>query len=227
MVELRNISKSYINGKVELPVLKNVNFHIKKGEFVAIMGPSGSGKSTLMNILGCLDNDFQGEYHLDKVEVNKLKDKNLSRVRNVKIGFVFQSFNLLSKQTAIHNVMLPMIYAGIKRKERLERATKALESVGLGDRLHHKPNELSGGQRQRVAIARALVNNPAILLADEPTGNLDSQSEKEILEIFENLNKEGVTIIMVTHEPEIGKKCKRVINLRDGRVLSDVRKDGV
>jgi putative ABC transport system ATP-binding protein len=227
MVELRNISKSYINGKVELPVLKNVNFHIKKGEFVAIMGPSGSGKSTLMNILGCLDNDFQGEYHLDKVEVNKLKDKNLSRVRNVKIGFVFQSFNLLSKQTAIHNVMLPMIYAGIKRKERVERATKALESVGLGDRLHHKPNELSGGQRQRVAIARALVNNPAILLADEPTGNLDSHSEKEILDIFENLNKEGVTIIMVTHEPEIGKKCKRVINLRDGRVLSDVRKDGV
>lgn len=227
MVELRNISKSYINGKVELPVLKNVNFHIKKGEFVAIMGPSGSGKSTLMNILGCLDNDFEGEYHLDKVEVNKLKDKKLSRVRNVKIGFVFQSFNLLSKQTAIHNVMLPMIYAGVKRKERLERATKALESVGLGDRLHHKPNELSGGQRQRVAIARALVNNPAILLADEPTGNLDSQSEKEILEIFENLNKEGVTIIMVTHEPEIGKKCKRVINLRDGRVLSDVRKDGI
>lgn len=227
MVELRNISKSYINGKVELPVLKNVNFHIKKGEFVAIMGPSGSGKSTLMNILGCLDNNFEGEYHLDKVEVNKLKDKNLSRVRNVKIGFVFQSFNLLSKQTAIHNVMLPMIYAGIKRKERLERAKKALESVGLGDRLHHKPNELSGGQRQRVAIARALVNNPAILLADEPTGNLDSQSEKEILEIFENLNKEGVTIIMVTHEPEIGKKCRRVINLRDGRVLSDVRKDGI
>lgn len=227
MVELRNISKSYINGKVELPVLKSVNFHIKKGEFVAIMGPSGSGKSTLMNILGCLDNDFEGEYHLDKVEVNKLKDKKLSRVRNVKIGFVFQSFNLLSKQTAIHNVMLPMIYAGVKRKERLERATKALESVGLGDRLHHKPNELSGGQRQRVAIARALVNNPAILLADEPTGNLDSQSEKEILEIFENLNKEGVTIIMVTHEPEIGKKCKRVINLRDGRVLSDVRKDGI
>lgn len=226
MVEIKNIKKAYINGKVEMPVLKGISFHIKKGEFVAIMGPSGSGKSTLMNILGCLDNNFEGEYHLDKVEVNKLKDKNLSRVRNVKIGFVFQSFNLLAKQTALHNVMLPMIYSGIKRKERIIRATEALKSVGLEDRVHHKPNELSGGQRQRVAIARAIVNKPSILLADEPTGNLDSQSEKEILDIFKKLNQEGVTIIMVTHEPEIGKQSKRVINLKDGELLSDISKEG-
>lgn len=226
MVKIKDIRKAYINGEERLEVLKGVDFHIKAGEFVAIMGPSGSGKSTLMNILGCLDNQFDGEYHLDKVEVNKLKDRNLSRVRNGKIGFVFQSFNLLSKQTALQNVMLPMVYAGIKRKERAERAKKALESVGLGDRVHHKPNELSGGQRQRVAIARALVNDPAIILADEPTGNLDSHSEEEILEIFKELNNKGVTIVMVTHEPEIGKRCKRVIRLKDGELQSDITKKG-
>ncbi len=227
MVKIDNIKKSYINGDTELQVLKGVSFHIKKGEFVAIMGPSGSGKSTLMNVLGCLDKNFDGEYTLDGVEVNKLKDKNLSRVRNVKIGFVFQSFNLLAKQSALHNVMLPMIYAGVSRKERLVRAKEALESVGLGDRVHHKPNELSGGQRQRVAIARALVNNPAIILADEPTGNLDSKSEEEIMGIFKDLNKKGVTIVMVTHEPSIGDRTKRVITLRDGELLSDIRKEGV
>jgi len=226
MVYLNNINKSYINGDTELKVLKDLSFKIEKGEFVAIMGPSGSGKSSLMNILGCLDKKFSGTYTLDGVEVNKLKDKNLSRVRNVKIGFVFQSFNLLAKQTALHNVMLPMIYAGVKRQERIKRAKEALESVGLGDRIHHKPNELSGGQRQRVAIARALVNKPAIILADEPTGNLDSHSEKEILEIFDKLNKQGVTIIMVTHEPEVGRRSKRVINLKDGYLLHDDRKVG-
>lgn len=224
MVHIKNISKSYINGDTELKVLKEVSFDIHRGEFVAIMGPSGSGKSTLMNILGCLDKNFKGEYTLDGVEVNKLKDKNLSRVRNIKIGFVFQSFNLLSKQSALQNVMLPMVYAGVKRGERIRRAKEALKSVGLGDRINHKPNELSGGQRQRVAIARALVNNPAILLADEPTGNLDSKSEEEVLAIFDRLNKEGVTIIMVTHEVEVGKRTKRVISLKDGSLLSDERK---
>lgn len=226
MVEVKDVRKTYINGEEKLEVLKGINFRIEPGEFVAIMGPSGSGKSTLMNILGCLDNKFNGKYMLDKVEVNKLKDKKLSRIRNIKIGFVFQSFNLLAKQTALHNVMLPMVYAGVKRRERIERAKRALESVGLGDRLHHKPSELSGGQKQRVAIARALVNDPAIILADEPTGNLDSHSEEEILEIFENLNRKGVTIIMVTHEPEIGKRCRRVISLRDGELQSDIIKKG-
>ncbi len=186
------------------------------------MGSSGSGKSTMMNILGCLDHTFDGTYILDKIDISKLSDQKLSKIRNRKIGFVFQSFNLLAKLTALENVELPLIYAGMNHKERVHKAKDVLEKVGLGDRLNHRPNELSGGQKQRVAIARALVNEPAIILADEPTGNLDSTSEKEIMELFKKLNDQGKTIIVVTHEPEVGKSCKRVIRFRDGEIIEDV-----
>lgn len=223
MIEIKNLNKYYINGEMKLHALKNINFSIEKGEFVAIMGSSGSGKSTMMNILGCLDHTFDGTYILDKIDISKLKDEELSKIRNQKIGFVFQSFNLLSKLSALENVELPLVYAGVHHKGRVDKAKAVLEKVGLGDRLNHKPNELSGGQRQRVAIARALVNEPAIILADEPTGNLDSTSEKEILELFKELNNQGKTIVIVTHEPEVGKSCKRVIRFKDGEIIGDVK----
>ncbi|WP_172453947.1 ABC transporter ATP-binding protein [Fusobacterium ulcerans] len=206
---------------MKLHALKDLSFHIEEGEFVAIMGSSGSGKSTMMNILGCLDKNSEGTYILDGIDVSKIKDEELCKIRNVKIGFVFQSFNLLSKLTALENVELPLIYAGIGKKEREEKAKKVLKKVGLEDRMHHKPNELSGGQKQRVAIARALVNDPAIILADEPTGNLDSVSEREIMEIFTDFNKQGKTIIVVTHEPEVAKYMKRVLLFKDGRIIRD------
>ena len=223
MIEIKNLNKYYINGEMKLHALKDINFSIEKGEFVAIMGSSGSGKSTMMNILGCLDHTFAGTYILDKIDISKLKDEELSRIRNLKIGFVFQSFNLLSKLSALENVELSLVYAGVHHKERAYKAKKVLEKVGLGDRLEHKPNELSGGQRQRVAIARALVNEPAIILADEPTGNLDSASEKEIMELFKELNNQGKTIVIVTHEPDVGKSCKRIIRFKDGEIIEDVR----
>ena len=221
MIKVEHLNKYYINGEMKLHALKDLSFHIEEGEFVAIMGSSGSGKSTMMNILGCLDKNSEGTYILDGIDVSKIKDEELCKIRNVKIGFVFQSFNLLSKLTALENVELPLIYAGIGKKEREEKAKKVLKKVGLEDRMHHKPNELSGGQKQRVAIARALVNDPAIILADEPTGNLDSVSEREIMEIFTDFNKQGKTIIVVTHEPEVAKYMKRVLLFKDGRIIRD------
>ena len=206
-------------GKQELPVLKGISLNILKNEYVALMGPSGSGKSTLMNILGCLDRPTTGEYYLYDREVAQLSDDELAEVRNKKIGFVFQSFNLLPRMSALENVALPLVYANISSKERRERAISMLEKVGLQDRMQHKPNELSGGQRQRVAIARALINNPAIIMADEPTGNLDSKSSEDIMEIFAQLNEQGKTIIVVTHEQEIALKTKRIITVRDGRIV--------
>ncbi|MGL6114275.1 ABC transporter ATP-binding protein [Cetobacterium sp. SF1] len=223
MIEIKNLDKYYINGQMKLHALKNINFFIERGEFVAIMGSSGSGKSTMMNILGCLDHTFDGTYILDDISISQLKDEDLSKIRNKKIGFVFQSFNLLSKLSALENVELPLVYGGIPHRERIQRATEVLAKVGLGDRIHHKPNELSGGQRQRVAIARALINEPAIILADEPTGNLDSASEKEIMGLFQELNDQGKTIVIVTHEPEVGKACKRIIRFKDGEIIEDVR----
>lgn len=222
IIRISDMGKVYKNGSIEVEALKSVNLCVEKGEFMSVMGPSGSGKSTLMNIIGCLDRSTSGFYELDGVNISALDDRELARIRNLKIGFVFQSFNLLPRMDALHNVELPMIYAGIHAKDRRKRAMEALEKVGLTERVHHKPNELSGGQKQRVAIARALVNNPAILLADEPTGNLDSASGEEIMALFQDLNKEGVTIIMVTHEAEIGAHTKRVVTFRDGRLIKDV-----
>ncbi|WP_373079891.1 ABC transporter ATP-binding protein [Fusobacterium varium] len=221
MIRVEHLNKYYINGDMKLHALKDLSFHIEEGEFVAIMGSSGSGKSTMMNILGCLDKNSEGTYILDGIDVSKIKDEELCKIRNVKIGFVFQSFNLLSKLTALENVELPLIYAGVGKKEREEKAKEILKKVGLGDRMHHRPNELSGGQKQRVAIARALVNDPAIILADEPTGNLDSVSEREIMEIFTDFNKQGKTIIVVTHELEVAKYVKRVLLFKDGRIIRD------
>lgn len=221
MIKLEGLYKTYKTGTIEVEALKDVNLIINKEEFVSIMGPSGSGKSTLMNILGCLDRPTKGKYSLDGVSVEGLNEKELAAIRNRKIGFVFQSFNLLSRTTALKNVELPMIYAGVSAKERRKRALEALERVGLIDRINHKPNELSGGQRQRVAIARALVNNPAIILADEPTGNLDTKSGEEIMGIFQNLNREGVTIVLVTHEDDIAQHSKRIVYFRDGCLIED------
>jgi putative ABC transport system ATP-binding protein len=219
VIQTKELKKIYSMGTVEVHALDGVSFTIDRGDVVAIMGPSGSGKSTLMNLLGCLDHPTSGSYILDGEEVQSLDDDQLADIRNRKVGFVFQSFNLLPRSTALANVELPMRYAGIERKERIERAAAALESVGLSDRIHHKPTELSGGQQQRVAVARALVNNPAILMADEPTGNLDSKSGKEIMELLLELNrKRGTTLIIVTHDPSIAEQTRRVIRLRDGLI---------
>ena len=198
--------------------LKKIDLKIQRGEYVALMGPSGSGKSTLMNVIGCLDTPSQGEYWLNGKEVSKMSDVDLSKVRNDEIGFVFQTFNLLTRLTALENVALPLVYAGIPLRERNERAAETLNKVGLGDRFHHKPNELSGGQRQRVAVARALINNPSLLLADEPTGNLDTQTSHEIMALFEEIHAAGNTIVLVTHEEEIAKHAKKIVRLRDGLI---------
>ena len=219
IITVDNINKTYKNGSLELQVLKNISFKVDKGEFLAIMGSSGSGKSTMMNILGCLDNQYEGKYILDGIDISKSTENELSEIRNKKIGFIFQSFNLLPRLTALENVELPLIYSSVPKEERHKRANELLEMVGLKERTHHRPNELSGGQRQRVAIARALVNDPSIILADEPTGNLDSKSEGEIIEILQKLNKMGKTIVIVTHEPSIGEIAERKIVFKDGEII--------
>jgi ABC-type antimicrobial peptide transport system, ATPase component len=219
LIEVRNLRKTYKNGSLDVPVLMGINLTINHGEFVAIMGPSGSGKSTFMNILGCLDRPTSGEYILEDEDVAKLSDNRLAEVRNQKFGFVFQSFNLLARTTALQNVQLPMLYAG--RRNRDERAKWALNRVGLAERMHHKPNELSGGQQQRVAIARALVNDPVVIMADEPTGALDTRTSVEIMDIFQELNREGKTVVMVTHEMDIAQHATRIIRFKDGLVVED------
>ena len=218
LISLSNIRKTYILGAQTVHALKKIDLDIQRGEYVALMGPSGSGKSTLMNVIGCLDTPSQGEYWLNDKEVSKMSDVDLSKVRNDEIGFVFQTFNLLTRLTALDNVALPLVYAGIPLKERNERAAETLNKVGLGDRFHHKPNELSGGQRQRVAVARALINNPSLLLADEPTGNLDTQTSHEIMALFEEIHAAGNTIVLVTHEEDIAKHAKKIVRLRDGLI---------
>ena len=221
VIDIQGITKTYVNGKLSVPVLHGIDLVVNKGEFVSIMGPSGSGKSTFMNILGCLDRPTTGSYRLNGDEVATLSDDELAYVRNKQIGFVFQSFNLLTKLTALENVALPMIYAGVNKKMRIERATQLLQSVGLGERMDHLPSELSGGQRQRVAIARALANNPAIIMADEPTGNLDSKSTIDVMNIFRGLHDEGRTIFLVTHEPDIATYASRNVVLKDGIIVED------
>jgi len=221
VIDIQGITKTYVNGKLSVPVLHGIDLLVNKGEFVSIMGPSGSGKSTFMNILGCLDRPTTGSYRLNGDEVATLSDDELAYVRNKQIGFVFQSFNLLTKLTALENVALPMIYAGVNKKLRIERASQLLQSVGLGDRMDHLPSELSGGQRQRVAIARALANNPAIIMADEPTGNLDSKSTIDVMNIFRGLHDEGRTILLVTHEPDIATYASRNVVLNDGLIVED------
>lgn len=221
IIHLENICKSYYLGKQELQVLKSINLDIFKNEYVALMGPSGSGKSTLMNILGCLDSPTKGSYFLNGKDVSRVQDNDLAEVRNIEIGFVFQQFNLLPRLTALENVALPLIYSGINKKERAERGMETLKKVKLEDRSHHKPNELSGGQCQRVAIARALINNPSIILADEPTGNLDSKTSYEIMDILGKIHDDGNTVILVTHEEDISAFAHRIIRLRDGMVETD------
>ena len=223
VIELKDIMKTYVMGDSLVHALFHVNVKIDFGEFTSIMGPSGSGKSTMMNILGCLDRPTSGEYYLDGKEIAGYNDDELAHTRNAKIGFVFQNFNLLSKLTAQANVALPLVYAGVGEEERMERAKKVLTAVGLGERLEHRPSEMSGGQRQRVAIARALINEPAIIMADEPTGNLDTKSSYEIMDIFKELNEQGKTVVMVTHEPDIARQTKRVLIMRDGKLSSDDR----
>lgn len=221
VIDINKIGKTYKIGEVVVNALETIDLKIEKGEYVALMGPSGSGKSTLMNILGCLDTPSRGSYKLNGIDVSNMTDNELAEIRNKEIGFIFQTFNLLPRNSSLENVALPLVYAGIGKTERLETAKKALVSVGLGDRVEHKPNELSGGQRQRVAIARALVNKPAIILADEPTGNLDTKTSHEIMDLLEEIHKKGNTVIIVTHEEDIAKRAKRIVRLRDGIVESD------
>ena len=224
LIETVDLWKTYVMGAEEIHALRGVSIQIERGEYVAVMGPSGSGKSTLMNLIGCLDTPSKGSYLLNGKQVGQMNDNELARIRNEEIGFVFQTFNLLPRATALHNVELPLVYAGVPAKDRQERARQALEKVELADRMMHRPNELSGGQRQRVAIARALVNNPSILLADEPTGNLDSKTGQEIMGVFERLHKTGNTIVLVTHEADVAAFAYRTIQIRDGQVENDVRR---
>jgi putative ABC transport system ATP-binding protein len=227
IISVKDLKKTYIMGSEKVYALRGVDVKINKNEYVALMGPSGSGKSTLMNLLGCLDTPTSGTYILNDIDVSSMSDSELAAVRNKEIGFVFQTFNLLPRLTALDNVALPLVYSGMKKSLREEKATKALEIVGLGDRMTHKPNELSGGQRQRVAIARALVNDPAIILADEPTGNLDTKTSMEIMEIFEEIHDNGNTVIIVTHEPDIADHAHRIVRLRDGEVEMDIRNENI
>ena len=227
LISIKSLNKTYIMGAEKVEALKTVSLDIAKNEYVALMGPSGSGKSTLMNLLGCLDSPTTGEYWLNGTEVSTMDDGELAEVRNRQIGFVFQTFNLMPRLSALENVALPLVYAGVGREERLAKARKVLESVGLGDRVMHKPNELSGGQRQRVAVARALVNDPAIILADEPTGNLDSKTSYEIMGLFEQIHRAGNTVILVTHEHDIALHAHRVVRMRDGLIESDAPNDNV
>lgn len=221
VLEIKGIGKTYVIGDVVVEALRSVDLQINKGEYVALMGPSGSGKSTLMNILGCLDTPSRGKYLLNGTDVSHMSDNELAQIRNKEIGFIFQTFNLLARNTSLENVALPLVYAGVGKKERLAIARESLKSVGLADRVDHKPNELSGGQRQRVAIARALVNKPAIILADEPTGNLDTKTSHEIMDLLEEIHQQGNTVIIVTHEEDIAKRAKRIVRLRDGLIESD------
>jgi putative ABC transport system ATP-binding protein len=223
MIEMRNITKSYAMGTYEVHALQGIDLHIDGGEYVAIMGPSGSGKSTLMNLIGCLDVPSEGQYILGGVDVSQMTDDQQAQVRNRRIGFVFQQFNLLPRTAALNQVALPLMYAGVSRRERVQRAEEALRAVGLGDRMHHRPDELSGGQQQRVAVARALVTEPEVILADEPTGNLDTKSGEELMGLFDDLCRRGITIIMVTHDPEVAEHAERIIWIRDGLVESDRR----
>lgn len=225
MIAVKDLRKTYIMGDTQVNALQSISLDIRKNEYVALMGPSGSGKSTLMNLLGCLDSPTEGHYYLNNTNVSTMTDSELAEVRNKEIGFVFQTFNLLPRLSALENVALPLVYAGISKSKRTERAEEVLRSVGLGDRMDHKPNELSGGQRQRVAIARALVNSPSIILADEPTGNLDSKTSVEIMGILGQLHQLGNTIILVTHEPDIAEYAHRVVRMRDGLIESDVTKE--
>jgi putative ABC transport system ATP-binding protein len=227
VIKIRNITRDFPLGNEIVKVLKGIDLDIERGEYVALMGPSGSGKSTLMNLLGCLDTPTSGSYELNGSDVSNMTDDELAEIRNKEIGFVFQTFNLLPRTTALENVALPMIYAGASKSERTERAKQVLTDVGLADRMDHKPNQLSGGQRQRVAVGRALVNNPSIILADEPTGNLDSKTSEEIMKLFGDIHKAGNTVILVTHEEEIAENAHRIIRLRDGIVESDTKKEFV
>lgn len=227
IIEIKNIRKEYIMGLQMIAALRDVTLSIERTEYVALMGPSGSGKSTLMNILGCLDTPTSGSYRLNNTEVSEMSEDELAHVRNKEIGFIFQTFNLLPRLTALENVALPLVYAGLSKRDRIDRAEEVMEMVGLKDRMTHKPNELSGGQRQRVAIARAVVNNPSIILADEPTGNLDTKTSYEIMEIFHSINLKGNTIIVVTHEEDIARNAKRIIRLRDGLIETDILNESV
>ena len=227
IISIKDLRKTYIMGTMEVHALKSITLNINKNEYVALMGPSGSGKSTLMNLLGCLDTPTAGSYVLNGSNVSQMEDSELADIRNKEIGFVFQTFNLLPRSTALENVALPLVYSGLNKTKRTAKAAQVLESVGLGDRMDHRPNELSGGQRQRVAIARALVNDPAIILADEPTGNLDTKTSIEIMSIFEEIHRNGNTVILVTHEPDIAQHSHRIIRLRDGLVETDVKNEEI